>query len=52
MTANKVSWGYIPLAKPSAAPFTASAALTLDAKAVITAAKREYFIVSNSDVRI
>jgi hypothetical protein len=33
------------LAKPSAAPLTASAALTLEAKAATTAAKSEYFIV-------
>jgi len=35
----------IPLAKPSAAPLTASAAVALEAKAATTAAKSEYFIV-------
>jgi hypothetical protein len=34
-----------PLAKPSAAPLTPSAALTAVARAAATAAKREYFIV-------
>jgi hypothetical protein len=41
---------YIPLAKPSAAPLTASAALTPDAKAATTAVKREYFIMNSYQV--
>lgn len=35
----------IPLAKPSAAPLTASAALTVVAKAAAMATKSEYFMV-------
>lgn len=36
---------HAPFAKPSAAPWTASAALTPEAKAAATAAKKEYFMI-------
>jgi hypothetical protein len=41
----------LPFAKPSAAPLTASAALTLEAKAATTAAKSEYFIMESYQVK-
>lgn len=49
MRVSKLVWrsrsANLPLAKPSAAPLTPSAALTVVAKAAAMAVKREYFIV-------
>jgi hypothetical protein len=41
----------LPFAKPSAVPLTASAALTLEAKAATTAAKSEYFMMESYEVK-